>query len=467
MYGLWKFGKHNSTTSFMIMLIVLIDAAFFTKAEIGSDIKAAGTKASSLYAMSISNDSFGFAVGTDGVIIEFVNGHWYFIDSPTLNFLHGIHLTNETHGFAVGLNGTILLFNGMLWEVYNNSAIKHLFDVSLVEGVFGFAVGDGLYMYDGESWDVVEEAISGRAIELYSRDFGIIIDGPWSYIYNGSGWQRLIIDPIWRFEIDLCDVDVINDSVAFATGLDICIGGVVYKFQDREWSVMHYIEGGVPTSISMLNETMGLIVGYDANGKGVIWKYEGTSWNRQEVPDVGSLRKVQMLGQDRAFAVGDNCTILKFDGFSWMIEDILEDQMYPLITTPYQEPTIVLPNVPVTVYVNVTDAESGVREVILSYKTNESLTWANVTMAKSAANTYTGEIPGFLNGTNVEYKIVAYDRAKNIATNDNQGSNYIYIVIPEFSSGLMLLLAFLLLTLIFVYTKRKIYNVHLKRDKMT
>ena len=418
----------------------------------------------SLYEISISNDSFGFAVGTDGVIIESVNGHWYFIDSPTSNTLNGIYLTNETYGFAVGLNGTILLFNGMLWEAYNSPTMKHLFDIAMIDGAFGFSVGDGLYKYDGESWNVVEEAISGCAIELYSHDFGVIIDGPWSYIYNGTDWQRLMVDPVLGFEVDLYDVSVINNSVAFATGLDICIGGVVYKFQNNKWSVMDYIEGGLPTSISMLNETMGLIVGYDMNGKGVIWKYEHTSWNRQEIPDIGPLRKVQMLGQDRAFALGDNGTILRFDGFSWIIEDILEDHISPLVNMPYQEPTTVLPNTTVIVYVNVTDAESGVREVILSYKTDESFTWINVTMARITGNTYLGGIPGFLNGTHVKYKIIAYDRAENVAINDNEGRHFIYIVIPEFPSWQFPFWLGLLLTL-FVLALFLIYVLNIRRER--
>jgi len=212
----------------------------------------------------------------------------------------------------------------------------------------------------------------------------------------------------------------------------------------------------VPTSISMLDETMGLIVGYDMNGKGIIWKYGNKSWNRQEVPDIGPLRKVQILGQDRAFALGDNGAILRFDGFSWIIEHILEDKIRPFIEMPYQESTTVLPNTTVIVKVNVTDAESGVRQVILSYKTNESFAWVNVTMAWTAGKTYTGEIPGFSNGTDIKYKIMAYDRARNVATNDNEGRNFIYTVIPEFSSWPTLFLAFLLLTLFYcIYSKMK------------
>ncbi|MEM2917816.1 MAG: hypothetical protein QXN63_05655 [Candidatus Bathyarchaeia archaeon] len=40
--------------------------------------------------------------------------------------------------------------------------------------------------------------------------------------------------------------------------------------------------------------------------------------------------------------------------------------------------------------------------------------------------------------TIVKYKIIAYDNAKNIKVDDNNGQYYTYMVIPEYPSTLIL-----------------------------
>ncbi|MBS7633127.1 hypothetical protein KEJ15_05865 [Candidatus Bathyarchaeota archaeon] len=82
--------------------------------------------------------------------------------------------------------------------------------------------------------------------------------------------------------------------------------------------------------------------------------------------------------------------------------------------------------------VNVTDTESGIAEVILSYSADNGTTWNNITMTPETDDVYMGQISGFSEGTHVGYKIIAYDNAGNVETNNNLGQYYIYTVIPEF-----------------------------------
>jgi hypothetical protein len=107
------------------------------------------------------------------------------------------------------------------------------------------------------------------------------------------------------------------------------------------------------------------------------------------------------------------------------------DTTPPLIGTPSQEPDKVTPDQAVRVSVSVTDMESGVKNVILSYTTNGGATWNNLTMLYNATvGLYQAVIPAFPSGTNVCYKIIAYDNADNVAINDNAGQYYRYIVSP-------------------------------------
>lgn len=126
------------------------------------------------------------------------------------------------------------------------------------------------------------------------------------------------------------------------------------------------------------------------------------------------------------------------------------DTTPPIIDTPFQDPapTAVEPYQNVTVTANVTDYETGIREVILSYNINESQTWINTTMNNISNNTYMGKIPGFEADTHVQYRIIAYDNANNPAVEDKNGEYHVYTVIPEFPN--LLVFIFIITTLITV-----------------
>jgi len=133
-----------------------------------------------------------------------------------------------------------------------------------------------------------------------------------------------------------------------------------------------------------------------------------------------------------------------------------EDATPPLIGTPIQDPPKenVQPGQTVTVSVNVTDTQTGVSEVILSYSTDEGNTWQNITMNKISESTYVGQIPGFPAGTSVKYTITAYDYAGNMATQPQEGY-HVYTVIPEFPSGLLhLLILIMIVSVSIAFVKR-------------
>jgi parallel beta-helix repeat protein len=109
---------------------------------------------------------------------------------------------------------------------------------------------------------------------------------------------------------------------------------------------------------------------------------------------------------------------------------VLPDTTKPSIGTVHQEPEVPDKSEKVIVSVNVTDEGSGVHNVTLLYSTNEGVTWTKVLMNKTTGNTYEGEIPGLPAGTNVEYKIIAYDKAENFAVEDKAGQHYVYLVPP-------------------------------------
>ena len=132
------------------------------------------------------------------------------------------------------------------------------------------------------------------------------------------------------------------------------------------------------------------------------------------------------------------------------------DTTRPVIGIPLQSPEVPDEGEAVAISVNVTDAIPGVRPdgVILSYRTDGGA-WNNITMSKTTGDTYEGVIPGFPGGTDVEYMIIAYDYADNWEVQDSSGQYYVYTVVPEFPTWLMLVMALLLVGAIIAITRRQ------------
>jgi len=133
------------------------------------------------------------------------------------------------------------------------------------------------------------------------------------------------------------------------------------------------------------------------------------------------------------------------------------DNTPPNIGTPIHTPEIPDDGEDVTVSVNVTDDDTGVRPdgVILSYSTDDGETWINVTMSKATGDTYEGIIPGLAAGTQVKYMIIAYDYAGNGAVENNAGAYYVYTVIPEFPTWQIIAFTLLLIGIIVVLAKKR------------
>lgn len=132
--------------------------------------------------------------------------------------------------------------------------------------------------------------------------------------------------------------------------------------------------------------------------------------------------------------------------------------LYPLqIGTPIQVPQDnVQPLQDVRVSVNVTGSESPVKNVTLSYNLNSGASWENLTMIYNVtSNLYQAVIPGQPSDVLVKYSISAYDNADNFAVSDKSGEYFIYTVIPEFPSSLILPLFMIVTLLAIVACRRK------------
>jgi len=132
------------------------------------------------------------------------------------------------------------------------------------------------------------------------------------------------------------------------------------------------------------------------------------------------------------------------------------DENVPLIGMPSRIPSdIVQPYEDVLILVNVTDAESGVKNVTLYYSMNNSETWTTMPMSyNSTLNLYTAVIFGQPAYTHVRFKIVAYDFVGNNATRDGEVAYCMYYVIPEYPLNIAFLLLIIFAMSIVLYMKK-------------
>jgi hypothetical protein len=144
---------------------------------------------------------------------------------------------------------------------------------------------------------------------------------------------------------------------------------------------------------------------------------------------------------------------------------VILDRTSPVIWSQTRTPSgSVAANQPVTIAASVTDALSGVSSVRLTYNTTNSALNLDVPMLLNySTGLYEYTIPGQPAGTVVKYKITAYDKAGNVATDDNAGQYYTYTVnVPEFSS-LLILPLLMLATLAAAIAIRKVKEDAAKR----
>jgi hypothetical protein len=132
----------------------------------------------------------------------------------------------------------------------------------------------------------------------------------------------------------------------------------------------------------------------------------------------------------------------------------------PEIENPIQTPLPdnVTENDEVTVQVNITDIQSGIKNVTLYYAINSTAEWISKTMNhNSQTNLYEAKIPPQPIGTKIDYRITAYNNAEKSTTKEANQPYYSYqVIIPEFSPQLLMIIFVTLSLSIIILKKRKV-----------
>ena len=199
-------------------------------------------------------------------------------------------------------------------------------------------------------------------------------------------------------------------------------------------------DGGVIAAATM--------IGTASDYKAYFFKSDGTMIGEFNLTQYTPV--VSISADGRIVAMGDPGLLTLY------VFEVLEDSTPPLIESVHQEPAndTVTPDDEVMVYANVSDDQTGVKQVTLSYTTDNE-TWFIANMTNLEGNLYNATIPPFQYSTNVRYLIMAEDYANNTITTEEMGYTYQYHVIPEFSSLLILPLFMLVSSIAALFYKKR------------
>jgi hypothetical protein len=145
---------------------------------------------------------------------------------------------------------------------------------------------------------------------------------------------------------------------------------------------------------------------------------------------------------------------LTSETYSYKVADLTPPEITVIGWQPQQPSS----NDTVEILANVTEPStaSGVDTVLFSYLDNLGQWW-NTTMNYDArTGLWEVIVPMQPHDTTVEFYITAYDKAGNVAVNNNSGEYYTYTVMPEFMSTAALLLALAFASIFIVFARKKI-----------
>jgi hypothetical protein len=124
----------------------------------------------------------------------------------------------------------------------------------------------------------------------------------------------------------------------------------------------------------------------------------------------------------------------------------------------------------VTISVNITDFDGGVKNATLQYTLNNGTDWISIPMtlnlsaySNSLSVSYYRTIPGQPNCTWVYFRVVAYDYSWNVANRDGESPYCPYHVVPEFPSVTLMLV----LTIASLFAAALAKNTHCRRSRVT
>lgn len=286
------------------------------------------------------NDSNIWAVGNTGLILKYNGAQWQKITLPYFleTDLNAIYFTDADHGYVGGKNGTILRYTNGTWTFLNNNVVSsdinaieavnpndvwfgswnlyhydgnsftsyalpgnaYINDIQFTNDSTGWAIGyrtsdykQIIYKYSNSTWaiDTVLSSGSLYSIQMLSNGTGwVSADNGTLYHYNGSSWEKQIIDSI--YPPGLRKILFTDNNHGWVLGY----GGAYYQYDNGTWTRYYYYEGYFSDIISTSTNL------WACSPSGNIYRYEQNEW-QPTFNNYAGFRNIQVPDSDHIWII--------------------------------------------------------------------------------------------------------------------------------------------------------------------
>ena len=250
--------------------------------------------------------------GAGGQTYKLTPSGWQSLNHHASGTWPVLHVTDGGQAFAV--NGSQLLrFNGSdwvdfaVWGMGAEITSLHVVDPTHIwaVGVMGDGIDQFVLFYDGSDWSILKQASLDGFNAIWCDATG---DNVFVAADHGQVWWRH--DDIWELDGDFETSDAVHDLSGPALDNLLAVGdsGRIMRRGPEGW-----VAEASGTTADLLAVSGSVIVG----DKGAILVYKGDSWLTAGLDLEGRLNAVWYGAHDDIWVVGDDATVMHFNGTAW------------------------------------------------------------------------------------------------------------------------------------------------------
>jgi hypothetical protein len=306
-YGIWGYSANN----------------IFIVGEFGTILHYNGSEwmglnsstEKDLYSVWGTSENNVFAVGWDGTILHYDGSNWHKMNSSTQETLFHVWGTSTNDVFAVGMNGTILHYDGSKWTTMNSGTNKDLFGILGCASNDVYAIGSSgiILHYDGTQWQ--EKSILGVLWDaLWGTDEEETVAEGWFWINQKTANHLTVMESNTNLPLESVLANSTRDVFAVGGNREWWRGdsGIIFHYDGNQWTEtfnsdiwLHAIWGSSENDV------------FAVGNNGTILHYNGQLWQQMESGVTNDFRAIWGSSDDDVFVVGNEGVIFHYDGQFW------------------------------------------------------------------------------------------------------------------------------------------------------
>lgn len=280
-----------------------------------------------LFSIDMISATDGWAVGHSGtqsnysIVLHWNGAKWNSVSVPTNEQLNSVSMISATDGWIVGSNGTFLKWNGTSWVNHIAPTGTHMEVVKMISAYDGWAMGEygTILHWDGYNWEPTESPVglAPLSISMLASNDGWAVGVPGSIIkWDGDQWKGVNIPHSYMVN----RISMVSTEYGWASGYSYDHWRYAFlKWDGITWQVTDLPINGWINSIEMVSEIDGWALSWNGENSEIL-HWNGDSWNPVFNPmQTTELLSIDVLSTNNAWIVGNNATILKWDGSVWSL----------------------------------------------------------------------------------------------------------------------------------------------------